>query len=264
MKSISVKQLNAVLILMLVLMSPVFMYAQADRGTITGTISDSTGAVMGSVSILATQVATGVEFKAVSNDHGFYTLSELPIGSYNLSFSRAGFKVFNQNGIVLETQHTASLNVVLQIGTVSESIQVSGTPVLEMQTEVGTNINASEMTDLPLTVNGGRDITSFAFSITPNVSGSEWSSNIAGSQGFTKSVLIDGTSTDSGIVGHVGESEPSMDAIQESQVDTTGLRAEDGRSGGGALLYEMKSGTDQYLDQQLVPFAMCGERHNLQ
>jgi hypothetical protein len=246
MKSISVKQLNAVLILMLVLMSPVFMYAQADRGTITGTISDSTGAVMGSVSILATQVATGVEFKAVSNDHGFYTLSELPIGSYNLSFSRAGFKVFNQNGIVLETQHTASLNVVLQIGTVSESIQVSGTPVLEMQTEVGTNINASEMTDLPLTVNGGRDITSFAFSITPNVSGSEWSSNIAGSQGFTKSVLIDGTSTDSGIVGHVGESEPSMDAIQESQVDTTGLRAEDGRSGGGALLYEMKSGTDHF------------------
>jgi hypothetical protein len=246
MKVVIRKYLNAFVLLFLLLATPIVMHAQADRGTIAGTVTDPTGAVVGSAAVVATQVSTGVQFKGISNDHGAYSLVELPIGAYSVSFSHAGFKNVDQSGIVLETQHTVQVNAILPIGSVNESVQVTTTPVLELQEEVGTNMNAQEMTDLPLTANGGRDITSFAFAVTPNVGGSGWQTTIAGSQGFTKSVLIDGTSTDSGIVGDVGESEPSMDAIQESQVDTTGLRAEDGRSGGGAFLYEMKSGTNQF------------------
>lgn len=240
------KRLHFRQLIFLLLVLPVSLYAQSDRGTITGTVTDSSGAVVASVNVTATQVETGVQFQAVSNQLGFYSILELPIGSYNINFRKSGFKDLDRTGIVVETQHTVELNAALQVGSVSQTVSVTGTPVLELQTEVGTNMNSQEMTDLPLSINGGRDITSFAFAITPNVSGSEWSSSIAGSQAFTKSVMIDGTSTDSGIVGHIGESEPSMDAIQESQVDTTGLRAEDGRSGGGAFLYEMKSGTDQF------------------
>ncbi len=247
MKGIFCKRLQEFAFLLLLLAVPMALLGQTDRGTVTGTVTDPSGAVIGSVSVVATQVATGVQFKAISNNLGFYSLVQLPIGAYNVSFRKAGFKDMDRTGIVLETQHTVQVNAVLEVGSATETVTVTtATPVLELQTEVGTNMNAQEMTDLPLSVDGGRDITSFAFAITPNVSGSEWSSNIAGSQAFTKSVLIDGTSTDSGIVGHVGESEPSMDAIQESQVDTTGLRAEDGRSGGGAFLYEMKSGTNQF------------------
>lgn len=232
--------------LLLLFVLPLVMLGQNDRGTITGTISDGSGAVIGKVNVVATQVSTGVQFSTISNNLGFYSLLNLPIGNYNLSFRKSGFKDLDQTGIILETQHTVQVNAKLQVGNVTETVMVTGTPVLELQTEVGTNMNAQEMTDLPISINGGRDITTFAFDVTPNVSGSEWSTSIAGSQGFTKSVMIDGTSTDSGIVGHIGESEPSMDAIQESQVDTTGLRAEDGRSGGGAFLYELKSGTNQF------------------
>jgi hypothetical protein len=245
MNALGCKRLHLLALLFLLFAVPAALYGQSDRGTITGTATDPSGAVIGSVDVIASLTATGEQFKAVSDDHGFYSLVELPIGSYTVSFRKAGFKDLDRTGVVLETQHTVQVNGLLTVGNVTETVQVTGTPVLEIQTEVGTNMSAQEMTDLPLSVNGGRDITNFAYAVTPNVSGSEWSSNIAGSQAFTKSVLIDGTSTDSGIVGHVGESEPSMDAIQESQVDTTGLRAEDGRSGGGAFLYEMKSGTNQ-------------------
>jgi hypothetical protein len=233
--------------LLLALAIPLAIEGQTDRGAITGTVSDPSGAVIGSVQVIATQVATGVQFDTVSNNLGFYSLLELPIGAYNVRFKKTGFKDFDRTGIILETQHTVQVNVALTVGTAMETVQVTGTPVLEIQSEVGTNMNAQEMTDLPLAIAGdGRDITQFAFSVTPNVTGNEWTSYIGGSQAFTKSVLIDGTSVDSGIVGHIQESEPSMDAIEEAQVDTTGLRAEDGRSGGGAFLYELKSGTNQF------------------
>jgi len=240
------KPFHITALLLLLLASVAVVWAQSDRGTITGTVTDTSGAVIADVDVVATQTLTGVEFKTVSNHLGFYSLVQLPIGSYHLTFSKSGFKDFQRVGIQLATQHTVQIDAVLQIGAATETVTVTGSPVLEIQTEVGTNMDAQAMTDLPLSVNGGRDITSFAFAVTPNVSGSQWSTSIAGSQAFTKSVMIDGTSTDSGIVGQIGESEPSMDAIQESQVDTTGLRAEDGRSGGGAFLYEMKSGTNQF------------------
>lgn len=220
--------------------------AQADRGTITGTVTDPSGAVIPEVAVVATQTETGVVFNARSSKLGYYSIDQLPIGTYNLEFTKPGFKAFDRAGVILRTQQTLNVNAQMALGNVSETVQVTGSPVLQLQTEVGTNMDARELTDLPLTANGGRDITSFAFAVTPNVSGNEWTSSIAGSQAFTKSVMIDGTSTDSGIVGHIGESEPSMDAIQEAQVDTTGLRAEDGRSGGGAMLYEMKSGTEHF------------------
>jgi hypothetical protein len=238
------KRLQCWPLLLVLILAPA--WSQSDRGTITGTVSDASGAVIGSASVVATQISTGAQYKALTNDLGFYSVLNLPIGTYNISFSKAGFKDLHRDGVVVETQHMLQMDATLPVGNTTETIQVTGTPILELQTEVGTNMDSQAMTDLPLSVNGGRDITSFAFAITPNVSGSEWSSKIAGSQAFTKSVMIDGTSTDSGIVGHIAESEPSMDAVQESQVDTAGLRAEDGRSGGGAFLYELKSGTNAF------------------
>jgi hypothetical protein len=240
------KRLHLSLIFILTFVATPLLFAQADRGTITGTVSDTSGAVVAGVDVTATQAGTGVTFKTTSSNLGYYSIVELPIGGYQVSFRKEGFQDLDRTGIVVETQHVVELNAALKIGNVSTTVTVSGTPVLELQTEVGSNLNSQEMTDLPLSVSGGRDITSFAFAITPNVSGNSWTTYIAGSQAFTTGTYIDGTSTDSGVVGDLGEQEPSMDAVQESQVDTTGLRAVDGRTGGGAFLYEMKSGTDRF------------------
>lgn len=225
---------------------PGLILAQIGRSTITGTVTDASGAVIPGAEVVATQISTGVQFKAVSNSLGFYSVLELPIGTYRVSFHKAGFKDLTQSGIDVETQHTLMVNAVMQVGSVAQTVHVSGTPVLELQTEEGSNLNAREMTDLPLSVSGGRDITSFAFAITPNVSGNNWTTYIGGSQAHTTGTYIDGTSTDSGIIGDLGEEEPSMDAVQEAQVDTAGLNAADGRTGGGAFLYELKSGTNHF------------------
>ncbi len=206
-------------LLLLLLVLPVTAYAQINLGTITGVVSDSSGAALPAVSVTATRKGTGAQFQTLTNHLGFYSLDTLPAGNYVLVFSKPGFKDLVHDGIVMEVQHTLEVNAAMQIGAVTQSIVVTTTPTLELQPQVGTNLNSQEMTDLPLAIAGtGRNITSFAFSITPNVSGGSFTTYIAGSQAFTTGMYIDGTSTDAGIVGDLGEIEPSMDAIQEQQV----------------------------------------------
>ncbi len=228
------------------LLLPVGLWGQVDHGTVTGTITDSSGAVAPGVAVTATNVATGVTSTTVSNNDGTYTLVNLPIGTYSIHYVKAGFKAFDRTGVALQVGQRAQLDIELQVGENTQTVTVSGTPVLQTQTELGTNLTSQVVTDLPLTANGGRDITSFAFALTPTATGGDYSGHIGGSQAFSKEVLIDGTSADSGQVGHIGESEPSMDAVQQFQIDTSGIGPEAGRTGGGAFLFTLKSGTNQF------------------
>jgi hypothetical protein len=224
--------------------TPMFSSAQADRGAITGTITDPSGAVIPGVQVTATNPATGATFTSVSNNSGIYNLLNLPVATYSVHYARPEFKALDRNGVAIQVQQRAQIDVKLEVGSQDQTITVTAAPALQTQTELGTNLTSQVVTDLPLTANGGRDITSFAFSITPTVTGGEYTSHIGGSQAFGKQVLIDGTSSDSGSVGHIGESEPSMDAISQFQVDTSGIGPEAGRTGGGTFLFSLKSGTN--------------------
>ena len=224
--------------------APFPAWSQADRGTITGTITDLSGAVIPGVEITATNPATGAHYNSVSNGAGIYNLLNLPVATYTLHYSKPEFKTVDRLGVALQVQQRAQIDIRLEVGSQSQTIMVTAAPALQTQTELGTNLTSQVVTDLPLTANGGRDITSFAFSITPTVSGNEYDGHVGGSQAFSKEVLIDGTSSDSGSVGHIGESEPSMDAISQFQVDTSGIGPEAGRTGGGTFLFSLKSGTN--------------------
>ena len=234
---------SAVLYLTLI-SSPALLHAQADRGTITGTITDPSGAVIPGVQVTATDPATGTHYTSTSNNDGIYNLLNLPVATYTLHYSRAQFKTEDRVGVSLQVQQRAQIDIKLQVGSQDQTVTVTAEPALQTQTELGTNLTSQVVTDLPLTANGGRDITAFAFSITPTVSGNEYDGHVGGSQAFSKEVLIDGTSSDSGSVGHIGESEPSMDAVGEFQVDTSGIGPESGRTGGGTFLFSLKSGTN--------------------
>ena len=225
-------------------LAPRFLPAQADRGAITGTITDPSGAVVPGVQVTATNPATGATFTSVSNNSGIYNLLNLPVATYSVHYARPEFKALDRNGVAIQVQQRAQIDVRLEVGSQDQTVTVTAAPALQTQTELGTNLTSQVVTDLPLTANGGRDITSFAFSITPTVTGSEYTSHIGGSQSFSKQVLIDGTSSDSGSVGHIGESEPSMDAVSQFQVDTSGIGPEAGRTGGGTFLFSLKSGTN--------------------
>jgi hypothetical protein len=225
------------------------VWAQADRGKITGTVTDTTGAVIPSVEVTATQVSTNTQYMAVSNEVGLYTVVNLPIGSYRITFKRDGFESIVQSGIVILANHTAEVNAQMKIGAAAETVRVNATPILEMQPEVGTNLTQDEVNELPLSLTatgGGRDQLMYAFDITPNVGGDSWYSSVNGSQQYTKNVLLDGTSIDAGVVGDLLETGPSNDAIEQVQVNTTGIRAEEARSGGGVFMVELKSGSNQW------------------
>jgi hypothetical protein len=219
-------------------------WSQVDHGTVTGTITDATGGVIPGVVVTATNPATGSQVTSVSNGAGIYNLVNLPIATYSIRYVKKGYASFDRRGVAIQVQQRAQIDIHMQVGSETQTITVTATPVLQTQTELGTNLTSKMVTDLPLTANGGRDITSFAFSITPTVTGNEYSGQVGGSEAFSKAVLIDGTSADSGQTGHIGESEPSMDAVGQFQVDTSGISAEAGRTGGGAFLFTLKSGTN--------------------
>jgi hypothetical protein len=240
--AVSPAMIRVLAFLLAALIPVVPAWSQADRGTVVGTITDITGALIPGVQVSATDPTTGAQFKANSNSAGIYTLPNLPIATYTIHYEKPGYASFDHKGVAIQVQQRAQIDVRMQVGSETQTITVTATPVLETQTELGTNLTSQVVTDLPLTANGGRDITAFAFSITPTISGSEYQGSVGGSQAFSKEVLIDGTSADSGQVGHIGESEPSMDAVSQFQIDTSGISAEAGRTGGGAFL---KSGTNR-------------------
>lgn len=218
--------------------------AQVDRGTITGTVSDSTGAVIPGVEIIASNPATGQNYKAVTNSSGIYNLLNLPIATYDITYTKAEFLTFVRKGVAIQVQQTAQINVQLKVGSQEQSITVSAAPMLKVNTELGTNMTSQEVNSLPLTAYQGRDITAFAFAVTPTVTGGDYQGQVGGSQANTKEVLINGTSADSSRVGHIGEMEPPLDAVGQFQVDTSGISAAAGRTGGGAFLFELKTGSN--------------------
>lgn len=235
---------RAFLSLVLILGASVPALAQVDRATLTGSVQDPSGAAVPDVAITVTNEATHAIFSLKSNAQGFYTLPNLPIATYTLKFEATGFKTLSRRGVALQVGQRAQIDVRVQVGSVDQVVEVTGAPVLTLQTETGTNLTNEVIANLPLTANGGRDITAFAFSITPTVTGDTYTSHVGGSQAFSKEVLIDGTSSDSGIVGQVAESSPSMDAVEQFQINTSGITAAASRSGGGAFLFSLKSGTN--------------------
>jgi hypothetical protein len=222
-------------------------YAQSDRASITGTVTDGTGAVVPGVKVTATNVGTNSVFEAQSNELGFYTILNLPIGGYNVTFSRDGFKTFQRTGLTLAISQVAQINVALEVGSQAETVLVNEqAPLLQASdASLTTNLTNGVVTDLPLSISGGRSLSTFMFAYVPGVEGSDYSSHINGSTAMSKEVMIDGVSAVSQLGGYLSESQPPMEAVQEFQVQTSGIRADEGRSGGGVFRYEMKSGTNE-------------------
>src|SRR5262245_43551142 len=97
-----------------------FVFAQSDRGTITGTISDPAGASVANATIEAKNVATGVTYPVSSSETGNYTLAQLPVGSYELTINVPGFKKYVRQNLTVETAQTIRVDASLEVGSQSE------------------------------------------------------------------------------------------------------------------------------------------------
>src|SRR3984957_10662448 len=108
------------LIIVLCLSAPVF--GQRNTAGISGTTADSTGSVVPGAQVTAVHIATGNTNKTQSNENGFYQLPNLPVGAYTLRVEHPGFQAYLQDGIVLEVDRAATINVALRVGSQAESV----------------------------------------------------------------------------------------------------------------------------------------------
>ncbi len=212
-------------------------------GEITGTVKDSTGAVIVGAKVTATNPATNAVRSATSNDAGIYNFPALQPGVYNLNVEMAGFKAATVTNIQLQIQQVVRVDVVLQVGEVTQIIEVSGAGV-SLSTEdvtVGTVIENKRIVELPL---NGRNFLQLV-ALSPNVSYGFGSSGQAGSrQGGTRSqqnisisgqrsffnhFTLDGVeNTDVNFNTYIIL--PSIDALQEFKVQSGVFPAEFGRA----------------------------------
>ena len=179
-ESIAMK-VRYLLILFTILLVAFTASAQTDRGTITGRITDASGGVIPQVQVTVTNLDTKVVYPGTSNQLGLYSVGELPIGSYAVEMKREGFKTYKQEGVTISIGQVVRLDVALSVGAVTQTVTVNANAVI-LQTEqatVGTNMKASDMETLPLSIAGGRDISTFAFTVVPTVAGNDWASSIA-------------------------------------------------------------------------------------
>ncbi|MCI0628058.1 MAG: carboxypeptidase regulatory-like domain-containing protein [Acidobacteria bacterium] len=224
-----------------------FLYAQMGRASITGIVSDASGAIVPGVTVTATQTGTQVTTETTTNDVGNYTISALPIGQYSISFTKQGFRIHSRAGLDLGSGQVARIDVTLDIGEVSDQVTVTGEASL-LQTEsaqASKSVTASVFADLPLNFSGGRNMQKFADKLVPGVNGDIWRVKVQGTPGGTQNVVIDGTTNTAGMLpGDFAEASISPEAIQEMTVFTGNQSAEYGRTGGGTLNFVLKSGTN--------------------
>jgi hypothetical protein len=144
--AVSPAMIRVLAFLLAALIPVVPAWSQADRGTVVGTITDITGALIPGVQVSATDPTTGAQFKANSNSAGIYTLPNLPIATYTIHYEKPGYASFDHKGVAIQVQQRAQIDVRMQVGSETQTITVTATPVLETQTELGTNLTSQVVT----------------------------------------------------------------------------------------------------------------------
>ncbi|HYZ85702.1 MAG TPA: carboxypeptidase regulatory-like domain-containing protein, partial [Bryobacteraceae bacterium] len=226
--------------------------AQTSTGTIVGAVTDSTGAVVAGARVVVTNSATSARFEATTNTEGAYTVPLLPPGAYGVTVSRQGFRTFEQKGIQLRVQQQARVDVMLQVGEVTESVSVVADAAVVEATasSVSKVVNNKSINELPLNT---RNVYSLV-NLTPGVTGSIGNAHngvsfsVNGARGGTFDVLIDGSSAAFPTVnGFVGVSVfPPVDAVAEFRLQAQNFNAEFGRSMTAVLNLVYKSGGNDF------------------
>jgi hypothetical protein len=234
--------------ILLLFVCAVALFAQADRGSIVGTITDPTGAVVPNVAVSIVNVNTNVTFNSTTRENGTYAFLNLPVGTYTLRVKAQGFRSQDLTGIVVQVNQQAKVDVALQIGDVGQTVEVAASAAMIQteSTDVGTVLDEKRFLDLPLTLGGGiRNPSSFIF-LSPGVSGNTWEKHVGGGGSFNDQVYFDGIALSRGDLANDAEVNPSVDAIAEFKLILNNYSAEYSHALAGVTSYTMKSGTNQF------------------
>ena len=232
--------------------------AQTDRGTLTGTVHDSSGAVVPGATVKAVHVATNFERTVTTSADGAYTIPQLPVGAYVMVITANGFQTTTLENIELTAGATLRVDGTLAIGGLKDAVTVSA-DARQIQTDsvkVTTAISSKFIQDLPLVVGGQLrsplDLSLIAPEAKTGSSGDGARGNIVigGGQEGGWDLTVDGVSATPGAPFEqrlwTTLNSPSVEAITEFAVDTNGFKAEFGHAGGGAVSFVSRSGSNQF------------------
>ena len=251
-----------VLVVCIFLMSAL-VFGQTFRGTILGTVTDPSGAVVAGATVKARNEATGLERTTTTSADGSYALPELPIGTYTLSVSQSGFQTFAVTGVSVDVATERRVDAALKTGEISTRVEVTAEDLPQIETttnDLGGVLTQETVKDLPV---NGRDYTKLIY-LNPGVAGSpdqisdspgsfgEFSMN--GARGRSNNYLLDGTDMNDGFRNDPAINEAGvfgtpatilpLDAVAEVHV-ISNFEPEYGRNAGGVVNIVTKSGTNQ-------------------
>ncbi|PYV16123.1 MAG: hypothetical protein DMG07_08460 [Acidobacteria bacterium] len=233
--------------LLLALSAPGF--AQLSTGSMSGTVTDSSGAVVAGATVTATQTTTGRSLVTVTTEAGLYGFSNLDVGPYTLSVEKPGFKKLSRANIVIAISTKSVVDATLEVGDVAEIVTVTAeAPALQSgSTEIGTNFAPRLFRDAPIYAGGLRNPEAFIGLQPGVVNGAGAEGGISGGARRSKEILIDGanaTNPESGGVAFNGL--PSVEALGEFKLINNTFSAEYGRTGGGIESFVTASGGNRF------------------
>ncbi len=262
MKSTRVALLLTCLVLTVLMAWPSPVTAQAVYGTISGTVTDSSGAVVPGARVRVTNVNTSVTVMLTTNAVGIYSANSLIPGVYKVEAEAKGFKTAVADKIQLEVNANPKVDLALTVGQTSERVEVTAENAAILhtqQSDLGQTLNVTQLQDLPTQSGTGRSPYNF-LALAPGVSqqfgcsgggtgvggcGNSGNVRISGSRPRNDDNVLDGTSITPPVFGGQ-DVQPTVEAIQEFRIEQNSMSAEYGKAGGAIVIQVSKSGTNQF------------------
>jgi hypothetical protein len=231
------------------------MAQQVAVAQVTGQVVDSTGAIVLGAQVRMIETDKGVLHATTSNADGYYVLPGLPVGPYKLEVTKGGFKTYALTGIVLQVNDQITQNVTLEVGSVSETVEVlAGAAVVQTESSAISNVmDSQQISDLPLNGRFATQLVLLSGAAMSAPAGDEVGSksfyssvtiSVAGGQANGTNYLLDGGDNND-TFANVNLPFPFPDAIQEFSVETSALPARNGLHPGGVVNIVTKSGSNQ-------------------
>lgn len=222
-------------------------YTQTGQGTLTGSVNDSTGAMLPGAAVVVKNQNTGFVYNATTTPEGIYRVPYLNVGVYEVAFEAPGFKKLLRNDIPIRSTETLRLDVTMEVGNVVESVKVSaGATLLETETSTtGHLVSGTELTTLPTPQMKVESMLWYVAGVTSQ----SGTGHAAGGRSRAFQMTTDGVSAinpGEGTVGTARNITTVEHNMEEIKILTTALPAEYGHSGGGIMNISYKGGTNQF------------------
>jgi hypothetical protein len=245
--------------LALILLSAFQSDAQVLYGSLTGTLSDASGAAVPNGKIEVVNQATGVSRQTNSDERGAFQFNDLQAGNYKITITSSAFSTVTQEGIKIETNNVRRLDVKLQVAAVAESISINAS-ALSLQTDradVNNVISKSQVVNLPFSGSQGRNFQNL-YKLLPGFSPPAelhsdagnpqraLGSNVNGASYSNNNTRIDGATVSYPWLPHIIAYVPPAEAIEAVNLVSNSFDAEQGMAGGAAINVTIKSGTNEY------------------